>query len=158
MPEFQTFHVANVMPTGETHEKFGKEFYIKFAESEDTFKLWTTKEYTEGQELQGNIVDGKFKKYKAPYDGSTKSSTPYKKPYGAVQADKNDGQRQGMCINNAANYVNATQGDKLEANDWATMVHAFAQALYNKGNLTSTSDDEVVTDDVANVKNIFGVK
>lgn len=158
----QSYTVANVMPTGQTSPKFGDEYYVKFAESEETFKVWRTAKNkpVEGAVWEGTIEGDKFKK--APFVSShTESGATAKRTYGAIQADKGDGMRQGMCINNAANYVNATQGDKLEAEDWANMVHAFAQALYNKGNLTQTPEGVEVTDAVAgvqNVKDVFGIQ
>lgn len=52
----------------------------------------------------------------------------------APRPDNSDGQRQGMCTNNAANYINMTDAD-LTADAWAEKVHAYASALYSLGDL-----------------------
>lgn len=161
MAEFETYTISNVMPTGKDDPKYGTEFYVKFKESPDTFTLWYKTAPAEGTEVQGNIVDGKFKKYKAPYNGATESKTAYKKPYGAVQADKNDGMRQGMCINNAATFVNtmlSKQDTPASPEEWADLVFTHAQALYDKGNLAPKPEGVEITDEVKNVKNVFGIK
>jgi len=152
----QKYTVSNVLKTGKTSPKYGDEFYVKFKESEATVTVWRTEKNTpaEGQEWEGTIKGNKF--VKKPFvSGQTESGVSPKRTYGAIQADKGDGMRQGMCINNAANYVNATQGDKLEAKDWARMVHAFAQELYSLGDLSKENNEEI-TDLAADVKNIFG--
>lgn len=61
-----------------------------------------------------------------PYTGSSKPA--YK--------DNSDGQRQGMCFNNAANYVNIMHKEGLlDAEAWASRVHTYANALYKLGDL-----------------------
>ena len=152
MAEFQDYTISNVMATGEESEKFGHEYYVKFAESADTVKVWRKTEPKEGDVWNGKIDGNKF--VKPPYNPEAKKTAPAAstKATGYKRVDNSDGQRQGMCINNAANYVNNTQGDKLEAKDWANMVHSFAQALYNKGDLTKTEGSLV--DDVNAVFNL----
>lgn len=51
--------------------------------------------------------------------------------------DNSDGQRQGMCFNNAAAYLNANvlPNKMLSPNEWAKAVYSYALALYNKGDL-----------------------
>lgn len=53
-------------------------------------------------------------------------------------ADRSDGMRQGMCINNAAAYINASKAGSIvdTPEDWAKGVHAYASALYALGDLT----------------------
>jgi hypothetical protein len=134
----QKYTIQNFMPTGEEHETFGKEYHIKFAEDDGTFKLWYKTEPKEGQVQEGTVEGDRFKKFKQPY--SAKTATPGaapKKTYGAVEKDKQDGQRQGMCINNAANFVNrfADKLDAFPADEWAEAVFTYANALYKLGNL-----------------------
>jgi hypothetical protein len=54
------------------------------------------------------------------------------------KARDNDGQRQGMCINNAANFVSVMAEfakKPLTKEEWATQVYEYASALYAKGDL-----------------------
>lgn len=135
------YTIEQVMPTGETHEMYGTEYHIKMAEDERAFKMWYKSQPAVGQVQEGTIEDSKwgpkFKKQKQEFTAHTESNNSPKRTYGAVQADKNDGQRQGMCFNNAASFVAATLNDeKLNPADWANRVYMYAQALYSRGNLT----------------------
>lgn len=162
----QKYTVQNVLKTGKTSPKYGTEFYVKFAESPETVTVWRTDKNTpaEGQEWEGTIEGNKF--VKKPFvSGQTESGAKPKRTFGAIQADKNDGQRQGMCINNAANFVNGyllKQDETVTPQEWAEMVHVHAQALYALGNLDGEAQQqtdgttEEVTDLAADVKNIFG--
>lgn len=139
------YTISQVMPTGESSDMYGTEYHIKFNEDAGTYKLWYKTEPQQGQEQEGEIVDGKFKKAKKEWNGATDSGKSYKKPYAAVQADKNDGQRQGMCINNAANQIlkaQEIQGKVLGADVWAGAVYEYAQALYAKGDLKAPETTE----------------
>lgn len=68
--------------------------------------------------------------------------------------DNSDGQRQGMCINNAANYVNANEKD-LTPVAWAEQVWRYANALYNFGDLKKEDVTEALDtgtlDEIADV-------
>lgn len=80
--------------------------------------------------------------------------------------DNSDGQRQGMCINNAANFVNASEDRKdLTPVMWAERVWRYANALYALGDLTKDQGeklDEVVDVDdskpldLSDIEDIFG--
>lgn len=57
--------------------------------------------------------------------------------------DNSDGQRQGMCFNNATLFVNMmVEGEKSKPSpeEWAEIVFAHAQALYLKGDLRQPSE------------------
>jgi len=63
---------------------------------------------------------------------------------GTAWKDTSDGQRQGMCMNNAAAYINLRNANEdMPAKDWAAMVHEFAKALYELGGLENTPEVEV---------------
>jgi hypothetical protein len=106
-----TFTVKSVMSTGKTHATYGTEFYVQFNEVEQAFPLWFKSAPEIGTAIDGEINGGKFKKIKKEYTPNTEapaastqggaSSSPAKPAY----KDNSDGMRQGMCFNNAANYV-----------------------------------------------------
>jgi hypothetical protein len=132
-----TYTISTILPAGETHEMYGTKYVVKFAEDAQTYELWFKKQPDVGSTLEGTIEGGKFKKEKKAWDGGAKQ--PYKKPFGAVQADKNDGQRQGMCINNAAQFVLAKSEKTLTPSEWADAVFKYATALYSKGDMKATT-------------------
>jgi hypothetical protein len=157
-----TFTVKSTMPTGKANEKFGKEFYVQFDETEQAFPLWFKEAPEVGKQIEGEITNGKFKKIRKewkPQDdaggsspsGGSQPRTPYK--------DNSDGMRQGMCFNNAANFVNTLVFEKtLTDREWADLTFAYAQALYRKGdlNVTPEGSQEEANDPVATVKEVFG--
>lgn len=133
-----TFTVKSVMPTGKNHATYGTEFYVQFNETEQAFPLWFKSQPDVGTTVDGEIVAGKFKKIKKEYtpqaEGAPTSAAPAAKP---AWKDNSDGMRQGMCFNNAANYVATLEFEKaLTDSEWATTVFAYAQALYRMGDLT----------------------
>lgn len=153
-----TYTVKSAMPTGKSDVKFGAEYYVQFEEVDKSFKLWYKNPPTPGQEVEGTIDDWKFVKARkefnpnpqtqatVPAGTSTVSATvsapkyvPFKK------TDNSDGMRQGMCINNAANYVNSSNQQAISAEQWANMVHSYASALYTLGDLKATEVEETVT-------------
>ena len=147
----EKYTVQTAMPTGQQSPQFGTEFHVKFAESEQTFKLWYKNPPTQGQEVYGTIDGWKFKKEKKEWNPSS-NSAPAAQGAPSTQGtssgftrsrDNSDGQRQGMCINNAAAFVNNNAPNGIEAKDWAKMVHAYATALYRLGDLTK---EDVVAD------------
>lgn len=126
----ETYTVQNVMATGKDHDTYGKEFYVKFVESEQTFPLWFKKAPDAGTKINGEINGSKFKKDKTP----PADETPKNSPVSRGRYDS-DGQRQGMCINNAANYVNSCATEIVTPKKWAETVHGYANALYLLGDL-----------------------
>ena len=142
-----TFTIKSVMPTGKTSQTYGTEFYVQFSEHEQPFPLWFKKEPEIGTTLEGEVVNGKFKKTKKEWKQNTDSNTTVSSPNGGTTAsrpaykDNSDGMRQGMCINNAANYVNGLEFDKaLTDVEWATTVFSYANALYRLGDLTKAPE------------------
>lgn len=155
-----TYTIKSVMATGKSSPMYGTEYYVQFNEIGQSFPLWFKTEPAIGHQINGTIEGTKFKKEKKEWNpnGATPSqasqptvgsSTP--KP---AYKDNSDGMRQGMCINNAANYV-ANSGDEvLSAKGWAETVHAYATALYSLGDLVKTEPED---DTLESVKDMFGV-
>lgn len=132
------------MPTGKEDPKFGKEYMVQFEEDNRTVKMSFKKDDPKpGDTEEGEIVDSKYGSYFKR--GSSKPAyTPGDKP---AYKDNSDGMRQGMCINNAAAYVNTldfrTESGEpriLTDQDWAEIVHSYANALYQKGDLSMTPE------------------
>jgi hypothetical protein len=99
-----------------------------------------------GMELYGHILveqsfpTDKFKAASKQQAGfaATPPPQPSNVAYNPKPAykDNSDGQRQGMCFNNAANYVNSRKdSDNYTAEQWAEWVHKYANALYKLGDL-----------------------
>lgn len=130
------FTIESVMKTGKSSPQFGSEYYVKFHESEASFPLWFKSDPQQGQIVNGDIEGSKFKKEKKEWNGTPTATTP-SAPAATRPAykDNSDGQRQGMCINNAANYVNAVASEAVDAKTWAKTVHNFANELYALGDL-----------------------
>jgi len=153
------------MPTGKANKKFGKEFYVQFNETEQAFPLWFKEAPAVGKEIDGEITNGKFKKirkeWKPQEDGGNSQSGGSPAPSRPVYKDNSDGMRQGMCFNNAANFVNTLVFEKtLTDREWADLVFAYAQALYIKGDLNvpveGSQEEATEKDAVATVKEVFG--
>lgn len=154
----QTYTVKSTMPTGKTNEKFGSEYYVQFNETEQTFPLWFKTAPDIGKEIEGEIVEGKFKKVKKewkPGEGKSGSNSQNGGSQSRGQyKDNSDGMRQGMCFNNAANFVNNQVFDKIPtAQEWADTVFGYAQALYRKGDLMQPAEDLQEAEDLAGVFN-----
>jgi hypothetical protein len=162
------FTVKSTMPTGKTDPKFGSEFYVQFNETEQAFPLWFKTAPDLGKEIEGEINNGKFKKVKKEWNpnGQGATATPGGASVGTQPAqpgakpawkDNSDGMRQGMCFNNAANFVNTLQFPQtLTDREWADTVFAYAQALYLLGDLNQTpvgNQEDQVAD---NVTDLFG--
>jgi hypothetical protein len=124
---------------------------------------WVVKDPTkvsEGETYYGEIKEETSKTGKAywrffkqqPPDGATPSPNSGKVPY----KDNSEGQKQGMCFNNATLFVNV-MSERLETpmtpEEWADAVYTHAQALYLKGELKKVT--EVVQ---ANLQNAGLVK
>lgn len=144
----QVYTVKTTMPTGKTDPKFGTEFYVQFNEDERAFPLWYKEAPAVGKTQEGEIINGKFKKAKKewkPTAEATDTPTTSTKP---AWKDNSDGMRQGMCFNNAANYVNTLEFPQpLTDSEWADTVFAYAQALYRKGDLSVAPEGSQDTDE-----------
>lgn len=140
----QKYTVKSVMATGKSDPKFGTEFYVQFNETEQAFPLWYKNAPAVGFEQEGDIVAGKFKKVKKEWNpngpsqqGTASAPTAPKKAWN----DNSDGMRQGMCFNNAANYVSTLEFKAaLTDKEWATTVFSYAQALYLMGDLNQAPE------------------
>lgn len=154
-----TFTVKSVMPTGKNHATYGTEFYVQFNETEAAFPLWFKSQPDIGTAIEGDIVAGKFKKVKKEYtpQAEAPAGAPAAKP---AWKDNSDGMRQGMCFNNAANYVATLEFTKALTNqEWAELTFSYAQSLYRLGDLNQAPEgsqaapaDEVPT----TVAGVFG--
>jgi len=148
------YTVKAAMPTGKKSPTYGVEYYIQFEEDAGSYALWFKTEPKPGQEIDGNIDGSKFKKVKKEWkpDGKGGAVNPTEKKWTPVRKDNSDGQRQGMCLNNAANYVNTLEFKKaLTDREWAELVHSYATALYVLGDL---KPNEEIT--AATVAGVFG--
>ena len=156
------YTINTVMATGKVDNTYGSEYHVKFAESPDTFKLWYQKEPQQGQVQYGEIDGSKFKKQKPPQQQTDGGTFVPKKTRSVIEAEKSDGQRQGMCFNNAANFVNGTlnsTGEVVSPEQWAKMVFTHAKALYSLGDLTKDvpETEEQTVDAPKSVQEVFGV-
>lgn len=144
----QVYTVKGVMKTGKSNPTYGTEYYVQFNESENSFAMWFKKDPEVGQQIEGDIEGSKFKKAKKEWNANQTASAgtrPATSPT-TRSRDNSDGMRQGMCINNAANYVNALEFPKaLTDREWATLVHDYASALYALGDLKSPEDRQATT-------------
>lgn len=165
-----TYIIKQVKPTGKADTGYGVPYYVQFEEDDRIVYAQKKSEPQAGDKWDGEIVSDKYNDWKfkkAPFvPGQTVQNTAgnattksYAKP---AYKDNSDGMRQGMCINNAANYVN--QLGEFSDSEWATKVHAFATALYLLGDLkaqpTPVADTVAeVTEEPVNldaVKDFFG--
>lgn len=160
-----SFTVKSTMPTGKTDPKFGSEFYVQFNEDAQAFPLWFKAAPEIGKEIEGDIINGKFKKVKKEWnpnptpttDNAPTPAASFAKP---AYKDNSDGMRQGMCFNNAANFVNTLVFNQtLSDREWADLVFAYAQALYLMGDLNVPkvgSQPENEEEDLSTVQSVFG--
>lgn len=156
MPE--DFTISTVMATGKTSQMFGQEYYVKFAESEQTFTMWFKKDPEQGQKVYGHIEGSRFKKDKRD-DQQQSFSSGQSKPAPKREFNQ-DGMRQGMCFNNAAAYVLNVSSAPMTPKEWADAVRSYAKALYDASDLAvDSSSDEVSEADLAKeAKEVFGIK
>lgn len=104
---------------------------------------------TVGQVLYGNITTNEYGDKIKTEQKQPGFGTPPPDKQG-VRVDNSDGQRQGMCINNAAAYVIAVRDPKagvMTPTDWAEIVHGYATALYALGDLNAKEEEKPVTVD-----------
>lgn len=133
-----TYTVKQATATGKVTAKFGTEYIVHFNEDEREVKMSRQKPVEVGQEEHGTIVDSRYGAYfkKDPYNPDlAKTADPVKKQWAPMRKDNSDGMRQGMCMNNAANYVNSLDTGPLTPKDWAKAVYSFATELYELGDL-----------------------
>lgn len=145
----QTYTVKAAMGTGKTSQMYGVEYYVQFADTEGSYALWFKKEPQVGDKVDGTITGSKFKKAKKEWKpqegGSSQDQSGTSRPPSRSYKDNSDGMRQGMCINNAANYVNALEFPKiLTDREWADLVHSYATALYVLGDLQQSEEAKTV--------------
>lgn len=153
------------MPTGKTSQTYGTEYYTQFSEHEQPFPLWFKKEPEIGTTIEGEVVNGKFKKTKKEWKPEQRSEGGGNATPAVARApfkDNSDGMRQGMCFNNAANYVATLEFKQaLTDKEWATTVFSYAQALYRMGDLNveqeaSQTVTEPTDEGLASVQEVFG--
>lgn len=138
------YTVRQATATGKVDPTYGAEYLVHFNEDPREVKMSRQNPIAVGQEENGTIVDGKFGAYfkKDPYQGGAPASSGGRSF--APRKDNSDGQRQGMCINNAASYIANAIKEPLPADKWATAVHKYATALYQLGDLTAPVVEEPV--------------
>lgn len=99
-------------------------YYVKFQGEADTVPLSAKKPPVVGDKKFGSIEQGQYGRYfKAAKNPNGFSG-------GGSKYDS-DGQKQGMAIKSAADYVTKHSKDKLAPNEFARAVEAYATALYN---------------------------
>lgn len=147
-----TYKVSAVKPSGKDDPKFGVEYYVKL-DNDDVARLWFKKEPVVGQELDLEKGDKGYKKVKKewnPSNPSSTSSTTPSKPFqkSSTFKDNSVGMRIGMCVNNAANYVNSLNIEKdgaphtLSPADWATTVASYAIELFHNTDDTNFTEEK----------------
>lgn len=143
-----TFTVKGAMATGKQDPKFGTEFYVQLNEMADTAKLWFKQAPEVGSTLELEQSKYGWKKVKKEWNPNGPAPTQQAtgapaQSSGRSYKDNSDGMRQGMCINNAANYVNSLEFPKaLTDREWAVLVHDYASALYVLGDLKAPEAKE----------------
>ena len=158
MPE--DFTISTVMATGKTSQMFGQEYYVKFAESEQTFTLWfkPNTPHDVGDKVYGHIEGSRFKKDKR--DDQQQSFSGGQSNPAPKREFNQDGMRQGMCFNNAAAYVLNVSSAPMTPKEWADAVRSYAKALYDASDLAvdQSSTETVQTDLAKEAKEVFGIK
>lgn len=161
------YTVADVEKANEPADPtYGQKYYVRFEGQEQSVQVSRKSDPQIGEEMDGTIKEGRFKKTPKPYT----PGAPQQRYDGPKRADNSDGQRQGMCINNASAYVlyRSEHAQKpLDPKEWATTVAAYANELYKLGDLEGTTFDEVtpealseaikpITEGPKHVQEIFG--
>lgn len=153
MGQFYEVQFANPLEGTDSHHNVT--YSVKFTTEADSvlWKVQPTTVVQPGTKVFGRIETLTSQRGK-PYRKFTREQqdqqpgTGYSKPAGSFQKGGNsDGMRQGMCINNASAYVNATTGEEKFVNptEWAKAVFAYANALYALGDLGQKQEDTVAT-------------
>lgn len=147
------YTVRQATATGKSDATYGDEYIVHFEGDAREVKLSRKQPVVAGQVENGTIVDGKYGAYfkKDPFvpgQKATGAPAPSSVPSKPAYKDNSDGQRQGMCLNNAANFVAAQHPSDpnripLNYTEWANEVHAYASALYALGDLTPPAVTEI---------------
>lgn len=150
------YKVVAVKPTGKDHDKFGVEFFVKL-NNDDVARLWFKNAPQEGDTLDLENSDKGYKKVKKEWNPSQSSSSSpsssasssTQKGFKAPYKDNSLGMRIGMCINNAANYVNNldirdNDGNSkfLAPEEWATTVASYAIELFHNTEDTNFTEEK----------------
>lgn len=154
-----TYTVKELAPTGKIDAKYGTEYIVHFNEDPREVKLSRKNQVSIGDSFHGEIRSNSYGAYfktdqaPAPTQGGS---------YTGGSAKNSDGQRQGMCINNAAAYVNTFSKPNMPYDEWAKEVMGYASALYALGDLSlgTVVNREVIDDPkdaqlVADVDKLF---
>jgi hypothetical protein len=143
------FTLKNPAKMGDKDPKYGQSWwsYTHDADTPVMFNLMdgevrdgsviTTEEWVNKQSSKGTDYL-RLKKVKVQGQeslGEVRASTADVKP---AYKDNSDGQRQGMCFNNANAYISALSSEKMPAEKWADIVWEYANALYAKGDLSGS--------------------
>jgi len=127
----QNYIVQNVKPnidkeTGQQRvDNYGnKKYYVLFQGESENVPLSAKNEPQVGDEKYGEIVEGQYGKY-------FKTAKDPNKSFGGGSKYDGDGQKQGMAIKSAADYVTRHSDKKLPPEQFAKAVEAYATALYN---------------------------
>lgn len=129
------YTVKAVANTGTVDPKYGTKYLVQFNEYQGDVSVSRKDAINVGDVFNGevkvNSYGAYFKKDPTPVSMEIADKAKSYKP--GKQAS--DGQRQGMCLNNAANYVSQHGTKIMTPDEWADTVHSYAEALYNKGDL-----------------------
>lgn len=140
--------------------------YVKFTEEAETV-YWATKTIpVVGDVVEGTIEQGQYgPKFKRAWNSDNLGGVAPR-----VDKSREDGMRQGMCFNNASQYVlKASEGKTLSPEQWARAVYVYATALYALGDIqldkieevpvhTEADVPEITKEEVQTIDEIFGIK
>lgn len=104
-----------------------KKYYVLFEGEEENVPLSAKFEPKAGDKKYGEIVQGEYGKY---FKGSKNPNAPAFGGGGGSKYDS-DGQKQGMAIKSACDYVTKHSTAKLSPLEFAGAVEKYATALYN---------------------------
>jgi len=146
------YTVRQATATGKSDPTYGEEYIVHFNEDQRDVKMSRKQAPEPGHIENGTIMENKYGAYfkkdpfvpgqsPAPAAQAPKSSNPF-----TPRRDNSDGQRQGMCINNASAYVATLKTkDTLTSAQWAQLVYKYATALYAMGDLKVEEDLPEIT-------------
>lgn len=128
----QEYKISHVKPNidKETQEQrvdnYGnKKYYVLFEGEEENVPLSAKHEPKPGDTKFGEIVQGDYGKY------FKSAKNPNAPAFGGGNKYDSDGQKQGMAIKSACDYVTKHSTDKLSPLEFAGAVEKYATALYN---------------------------
>jgi hypothetical protein len=134
--------------------------YANFKEYENgtVSVYWAVKSLPRlGETFDGEITVGEygprfsrtFDQNQQSYQRTSANGAPAGRP--TSRPDNSDGQRQGMAINNAAQYVKEwaiKEGKKLSPAEYAQAVKAYAVAIYTNSDLSSVKVEDPLTEQI----------